>query len=527
MTNDVPAAARVIAKDFASQAGAGWQRIIMQLTCTSGGSSMRAEVDTGGYLRSDWQSLSALREDVLESAGAEAAVIELVVRASGGFELSYVAGAGQLHPATQVFDREFRLPGHPRPGMPLPAAARPGCAPTDPAVLAEVTALVDEFALRYKEIKGESPQWPPGATEAEVAAAEAQLGARLPEDLRALYRNLASDPEETGLLGRYSILPLKMVVEYYGEGEPGSLGRHDGLFDNHAVVFDSDPPLHVKRLSRNDWWITVAGDFAMNHLAVDLDPAEHGHAGQIFEYGRDIYGPVRYVATSVSVMLAEVLDELRAGRCEVHEDSPHLQTSPGFDDRGVRDHEEVLHEFGDADLAGAVAKLDRPERVQRLFVNDAAELDLAALAPLTGLRELAVNRAASVSPRPADIPSLERLEITADRVDLGCLAEHPALWDVKLSGAAVTISPLRTVVRLDLSGAEVVDLEALAELPNLRVLTLDHAQWRRLGEAGRLPSGLAAASCSGMVPLADAVEWARGFGREVELCTVTGALSDS
>jgi hypothetical protein len=101
-----------------------------------------------------------------------------------------------------VLDDGYRYPGHPAPvDEPGPA---PEPAATDPAVLAEVRGLVERFAVVYEGVLGRAPKFGAGRSEEELAAAEARMGLRLPEDLRALYRVVRGDTGEHGLLGSQS-----------------------------------------------------------------------------------------------------------------------------------------------------------------------------------------------------------------------------------------------------------------------------------------------------------------------------------
>ncbi|WP_436496122.1 SMI1/KNR4 family protein [Actinokineospora sp. HUAS TT18] len=391
-------------------------------------------------------------------------------------------------PQRVVLDADFRAPGHPLPGLPLPAESRVDDEPTDPATLAAVAALIAEFAERRAAIMGTAPEFAPGRSEAEILAAERIVGARLPEDLRALYRTIDGEPRETGLLGRYGILPLDQLVEWHTGGLPGSPAwPQDDVF-GADVVIHADPKHRVRRVARHDWWITVGTDQALNYLAVDLDPDDAGRVGQIIEYGRDLHCAMRYVESSVGEMLRQVVTGLRAGDYEV--EGGHLTVTTLFDtgDTGA-DCGLVLNQADD--LAAAVAGHDA---VQRLNVNRSETVDLAALS-LRSLRDLAVNRAGTVTTEGTDLPALESLRITADSVDLTGLTGHPLLWRLHIAGA-VDLDPLTTLPALcdlDISGCDTLDVGRLAALPSLRVLTMNAAQWRALGS----PPPLAAAGKTG------------------------------
>ncbi|GGM55924.1 SMI1/KNR4 family protein [Dactylosporangium sucinum] len=394
----------------------------------------------------------------------------LVVEVLGGV-VSHAFELDGLAPVRVALDPQYRHPNHPAPGMPRPPGTAVADRPTDPAVLAEVRGLVGAFVER----PGGPSHLGEGCSEADLLAAETAMGLRLPEEVRALYRTVRADPREQGLLGAQSLLPLDEVVAEYLAGEPGSYGWNDGVFGVEPVVFESYPPGVVRRVSRSDWWVTIASDNGGDWCAVDLDPAPGGRPGQLVEYGRNIVGPVGYVADGVLTLLRH-----GGGRSP---DSPHCE------------------------VVTAVADARDP---QQLYLNDAGDVDLAALARLRNLRQLSINRAGRVCGSLAHAVPLEFLSITADSVDVRALAGHPTLWKLTLRGLrhpvpAEALAALPALAHLDVAGVEVDGLEQLAALPGLRVLEASRAQWQRLDT---VPPRLAAAAVTDPMPLAEALEWA-------------------
>ena len=419
-------------------------------------------------------------------------VLELSAFPSERTQLTYSFDLPSLSPARMVWDRDFRYPGHPLPGR-VDSAGAGQPRPTDPDILAEVRTLLAEFADLS------AVEFPAGYSEEEIADAEAHIGLRLPEDLRALYQCLHDDVAERRPLGWFCPQPLDTVVaDYLGGPGPGSYGWDDDLFGHNPVVLESFPYGTVKRVSRSDRWVTFGTDFAMNYCAVDLDPGPAGVVGQVIEYGRDTDGPVRYVAPSVLDMLRRTVADLRAG-------------IGWSDDHGLRGPQAPQHSHVEA--VGSRRVADLSPHIQQIHLNDADGIDLDALAPLHRLRVLSINRAAALHGHvPRDLP-IEALRLHADRVDLDALAGHPTLWalTVKSSGPPVdiaTLASLPNLVRLDLSGAEILDVERVVELPNVRVLVLNPGQWRQLRTYDVAPAGLAAAELSGYASLADAIDWA-------------------
>ncbi|WIX78055.1 hypothetical protein QRX50_42800 [Amycolatopsis carbonis] len=208
-----------VAHDLATalRSAAGVEEAVLQVRVTGGSLALDAWAPTRKWLRISGSSLRSLFD-------AEPGTYELRLRPDGSYAFAASGALSSVNDGWLVFDENFRYLGHPRPGLLRPAAAAPTGAPTEPAVLAEITRLCEEFAAHYTRIKGQAPPWPAGRTEAEIAAAEERIGARLPEDLRALYRVTDGDPDQIGLLGPYSCNALDQVVADYTEGLPGSYG---------------------------------------------------------------------------------------------------------------------------------------------------------------------------------------------------------------------------------------------------------------------------------------------------------------
>ncbi|HEX6684014.1 MAG TPA: SMI1/KNR4 family protein [Candidatus Limnocylindrales bacterium] len=451
----------------------GSQVAVLQAFCHRGGMSLHLFDSSGQSTRGGsfqvFQLLVPLEAALRPAGETRPMTIQLRHNGSGRYELSHTFELASI-PARVILDPRFRLPNHPPPGMPAPQGIPVTDRATDPEVLAAVGRLVPELTRGYSEER--------------ILAAETELGVRLPEDLRALYRLAGDTHEEQWLLGAFDLLPLDAL-------ERGAIVADDRVFAINPVVYEAYPAGHVKRVSSNDWWITFAGDHAGNNLAADLDPAPAGRIGQLIEHGRDVHGPVGYVAGSVTELLLTAARDKRAGH------APHPPYSEA-------------HAVGDRPAASLVAEFTDPLAPQELFLNDAGPLDLAELAPLRNLRLVSVNRAPSVAlTMPHDLP-LESLSIDAGSTDLAPLAGHPTLWHLTLRRVTepVSILPLQSLSRLiylDLSGATVTDLETVASLEGLRVLALNPGQWRRLGT---IPESLAAAELSGFAELGEALDWA-------------------
>ncbi|WP_410593217.1 hypothetical protein [Amycolatopsis sp. lyj-23] len=254
-------------------------------------------------------------------------------------------------------------------------------------------------------------------------------------------------------------------------------------------------------------------------------PAERGRPGQVFEYGRDNYGPVRYVSASVTAMLTEVVEALRADKYE-NGRGASVDTETGLRDDPARSYDEVISDVAGPDLPAAVAALPGRELVQELYLNDPGDVDLAALEPLESLRLLHVNRAGAVTPAIGELPALESVQITANRVELAAAAGHPGLWALALEGVEgpldlSVLSTLPRLARLNLTGSAVSDWGPVCALPGLRVLEVDADQARELVASGHPLPRLAALFVAGRTTLRDTSELLTAFGRSNPQGTVT------
>ncbi|MEU4668320.1 hypothetical protein AB0F91_10185 [Amycolatopsis sp. NPDC023774] len=145
------------------------------------------------------------------------------------------------------------------------------------------------------------------------------------------------------------------------------------------------------------------------------------------QYGRDIRGPLRYVAPSVTAMLTEVV------------------SGPGIEHLGAHD------------------RADQP-LVQQLYLNDADTVDLAALHGFPALKEVSVNRAARITGGLAHLPALETPSSETGEVDVDAFAGHRR-WRLELKVLKhpvdlAQLAALPSLVHLDVSGVETTGLES-------------------------------------------------------------------
>lgn len=160
----------------------------------------------------------------------------------------------------------------------------------------------------------------PPATEAAIEAAEAEIGFRLPDELRALYRRAdgqrdiddITDPAPgtivTPLFGGCEFVPLSKALSDYHRWEETIDDWGDDSDPNEFITLrPGDPPVAREYWRRG--WFAFAIDGGGNALAVDLSPVPGGIHGQVIVTGPD-EDERKVLAPSLAAFLT------RAATCE-------------------------------------------------------------------------------------------------------------------------------------------------------------------------------------------------------------------
>ena len=160
----------------------------------------------------------------------------------------------------------------------------------------------------------------PGATDAAIDALEAEIGQKLPESLRAIYRLHDGQGDRDTLPGLFfgmPWLPLEAMTATWREWE--------GLVDEELhLELSSHPPGAIQLGYARRGWLPISEDFSGNLLAVDLAPGPEGWRGQLINAGRDEHDK-HVLARSLPEFLARVCEEIEAGR--VHFGEEHLYST--------------------------------------------------------------------------------------------------------------------------------------------------------------------------------------------------------
>ena len=171
----------------------------------------------------------------------------------------------------------------------------------------------------------------PGASEAELQAAETELGIAFPAALRSLYLTNNGDNHESanGMILGFPFYSLEELRSAWR----GWVDLANDPAHNSADHFSSSPAGCIKRRYADTKWIPLCDDGGGNYIGIDLDPDVNGKAGQIINFGRDEHN---------KVVLAENLDAFFARLTRI------IQS----DDFGIEEDEEDIIVFGPEEHRG-------------------------------------------------------------------------------------------------------------------------------------------------------------------------------
>ncbi|GIE89550.1 SMI1/KNR4 family protein [Actinoplanes regularis] len=270
-----------------------------------------------------------------------------------------------------------------------------------------------------------------GATEEEIAAAEARLGVALPEELKVLYRVVRAGREDP-LDGLFEALGFDLlgpdvvfVADAASRPCPWEFAAKD------AVI--TYPDALVQGVVGSPGWIAFAGNGGGDQYAIDLTPGPRGYQGQVIL--------INHEESVGAAPIAESLTDLMVRERHYDYAGPTGDQTP------------VIAYARDGNL------LVHPElEVLSLGSSKAGQFRLAPLSGLPRLRTLAADPGSLADPREvALLTGLEYLELDLDD------------WRVLLDADAVPKGLSAAGVR-----ARNQDLLAVADLSNELL-----ARWNR------------------------------------------------
>ncbi|MBL1100266.1 SMI1/KNR4 family protein [Streptomyces coffeae] len=434
--------------------------------------------------------------------------LELVVESSGRFEAFTSPAAVRPWPSPDT----LLLVLEPENLPPEPGDLEEG--PADPTFAGdpeEAVRLFREYLGRRTGILGREDGLHPPLDAAVRARLSQGYGVTMPPDLMALYSVADGESGEGMLWENQTWFALEHTLDRSGFWSPKLTWTDDPLW---SAVADSDPPGAVKRSAHREGWFRFATNSGGDFLAVDLDPGPSGRPGQVVRIGKD-YGAV-YVADSVTTLLRRHIEALGRGDYTLRTDDPALEDLDDLDPEDI--DLEVLNQYLDEE------DLEREDIDLRLHIETGLPGQHPAVGGDNRRRVTLTGRDAPdlAALREAGVEALRLVLEPADQevADLAPLAGHPTLRTLTLcSQQPVAIQVLRTLPRLsglDLSGAEVRGIEAIAELDGLLHLCLRYEQWQELWEYRVKVPPLAAVALGGDPSPREAHTWTLRFGAEAE-----------
>ncbi|MFC7025132.1 SMI1/KNR4 family protein [Promicromonospora thailandica] len=251
----------------------------------SGGPGPRAELEDA--LRTVAAGLPDTEQLVRVTATADGAgdAVELIT-------LPSAVVSGPVSPVLEVVLEPGALPAQHRATLAPRADAEPAPS-SDPEAVARVVRERMPDAV--------------GATPDEIEAARALLpgGARLPDEVRALYSVAASGALKLGDDDRFAgfeIVPLSGSSLRESFLPAARFGTWSADAD---VVAPEDPDARVQQAVGSPLWFPVGTDGAGNVYAVDLAPGPAGHLGQVVFLDHEERAGARYRADSLAALLVE------------------------------------------------------------------------------------------------------------------------------------------------------------------------------------------------------------------------------
>lgn len=162
-----------------------------------------------------------------------------------------------------------------------------------------------------------------GATQEQLQEAEHVLGIRLPEPYRqSLLRHDGQEGRAPGIIGNWRLLPIAESLREW------KLWR-ELLQMNSFAGWDVAAGNGVRSEAWNLAWLPITVDDKGNHHCLDMDPAPHGHPGQVIVVYAN-HNRRELVADNFDLWLQHILRHLEAGNYQVVNDELGIR----FDNNG-------------------------------------------------------------------------------------------------------------------------------------------------------------------------------------------------
>ncbi|KJS56376.1 bifunctional protein [Streptomyces rubellomurinus subsp. indigoferus] len=260
--------------------------------------------------RAEFDAVERVRA-VLTGAGLEDVAFTVEIPPSGRTVLRLLdhgpavdPGIGNAHPGAVILVED---------AVPAPWRRLP-----DPVPDARPAPSVD-LELLERTLRERLPD-ETGATEEEIAAAEARLGVALPEELKVLYRvtsaswydgvesqeEFAERAEQADAVGDVLGFELSSLDSIFNENRSRSRFRWEYAATQACVTA---PDAAVQDLVWSPGWIVIGDTGGGDLVAVDLTPGPGGHLGQLIVLGHeDSVGGEPFAASLAEAVLGPEQD---------------------------------------------------------------------------------------------------------------------------------------------------------------------------------------------------------------------------
>ncbi len=328
----------------------------------------------------------------------------------------------------------------------------------------------------------------PPATDAEIEQAEKDMGLKLPDKVRALYK-VHNGQDEGGLFAGLTFLSLKEAVTEWQDWEALADENYTSL-DNNII---SVSPHYIQEVYASKFYFPIATDRSGNNLVIDLAPASKGTIGQVINAGAE--EDARYViANDIDDFLILLTSQVKSNNIILDEQSWYLKDSKSYhffeslDVLPLPVHDGNIYEDEPIEFAtwknnlslawqnklnrrdDSVTSWEELRAIRRFMLTDKNIDEVSPLTKMLGLREVILS--------------------ASDVADISPLKVLPNLKTLYLSGTRVTsvsdILRLSSLKVLSINSTPINSLKGLNTLDKLKSLNIEDTLIKDLEEVGKI-----------------------------------------
>lgn len=373
-------------------------------------------------------------------------------------------------------------------------------------------------ALLSKHVEMETTFNPP-ATEEQILSVEENLGFKLSNDVRELYRVHNGQNNNGTLFFGLKFLSLDESFEIWKD-----IFCDDVLSSIYDVDIISIPPKSIKEVKYSKRYFPIATDFGGNFLVIDYDPdLTNGHVGQVINAGRE--EDIRYVITkNIRDFFEYMIDAVESNNFRLEDPERcsywyigNPQNSHFFDalkkldlpykysiksTQVDSDNSQSFEEWKIAlspNWQNVLQKECREttswkdiKRVNSLRLLNYKFEDITPLEKFVGLRELILsgNPVSDIS-SISHLKQLKKLYLAKTNIEsLEAIKELPLLAHLSLFNTKINsfenLLSIKSLTDLCIEKTLITELEGIEKLQNLRTLNLNGMKFHSFKPIGQL-----------------------------------------